>query len=86
MGQVATILSVFLALFVGFLRLPGLLLIPLAMLAVFGMRHYEPAQFRSWFAYARSFVIALLILAFFEWIARLASLYVSGYSFVGRAS
>ena len=83
MGQVATILSVLAALFVGFLQLSGWFLIPLAAFAVFGMRYYHPDQFITWWSYVRSFVIALLIIALFEWIARLASLYMTGHQFTG---
>jgi hypothetical protein len=80
----ATSVSVFAALFIGFLQLSGFWLLPLTMLSVLGMRFYHPEQFKTWFEYARSSVVAFICLAILEWLARLASLYVTGYQFVGR--
>lgn len=83
MGALATILSIFGALFVGFLQLSGWLLLPLGALAVYGMRHYHPDGFQTPFSYVRNFVVAVAVLALIEWVARLASLYMTGHQFSG---
>jgi len=82
MAPYATSLAVLAAIFLGFFQLSGFLLLPLTGLAVFGMRFYHPEQFITWFAYARSSIMAFLCLSLFEWVARLASLYVTGHAFV----
>jgi hypothetical protein len=83
MAPYATSIAIFAAVFLGFFQLSGFWLLPLTGLAVFGMRFYHPEQFVTWFAYARSSVVAFLCLSLFEWVARLASLYMTGFSFVG---
>lgn len=83
MGALATTISVIGALFVGFLQVSGWLLLPLGVLAVYGMRHYHPEGFLTLFSYVRNFVVAVALLALFEWVARLASLYMTGHQFSG---
>ena len=58
----------------------GMALVPLAALAVYGMRAYHPTQFEAWQSYVWSLVGAFLVLALAEWVARLVSLYTSGPS------
>jgi hypothetical protein len=82
LGGVATLVSLIAALFIGFLQLPGWLLIPLAALSVYGMHSYHPAEFRSWRSYLWPLIGACLILSLAAWLALLASLYMSGHSFV----
>jgi hypothetical protein len=84
MAPYSTSIAIIAAIFLGFFRLSGFWLLPLTCLAVWGMRFYHPEQFGTWFAYARSGVIAFLCLSLFEWVARLASLYIAGYAFIGR--
>ena len=84
MGGIATFWSIIAALFIGFLQLPQALLIVVAAMAVYGMGYYHPDQFDRWTSYVRPFLVSLLILSLTEWVARLASLYMTGHSFFGR--
>ena len=79
-----TAISIIAALFVGFLQLPGGLLTLLCAPALYGMRYFYPAKFRSPLSYVTNFIVVLCALAAFEWIARLASLYMTGHAFIGR--
>jgi hypothetical protein len=83
MAKVATALSIFAALFVGFLQLAPWFLIPLAVFSAFGMRAYSEEAV-SFLGHVRNVVISLLMLSIFEWVARLASLYITGHEFIGR--
>ena len=80
----STFISVIGALFVGFLQLPGWLLLGLVAVAVYGMRYYHPTSFGSKFSYIKKFVLVIFFLSVIEWLARIASLYMTGYQFVGR--
>jgi hypothetical protein len=84
LGQYATAISLVAALFVGFLQLPGALLLILTALAVYGMRYYYPANFQSPLSYISNFVLILCLLSACEWVARIASLYMTGHQFIGR--
>jgi hypothetical protein len=84
MAPYSTSIAILAAIFLGFFQLSGFWLLPLTGLAVSGMRFYHPGQFGNWFAYARSSVIAFLCLSLLEWVARLASLYMTGHAFIGR--
>ncbi len=77
MAGVATFSAILGSVFVGFLRLSGFWLLPLAALATYGMKHYDESE-KQWtvWDYARSFIVAILMLALFEWVARLASVYL----------
>ncbi|MDO9487271.1 MAG: hypothetical protein Q7J32_02775 [Sphingomonadaceae bacterium] len=80
----STLISVIGALFVGFLQLPGWLLLGLAALAVYGMRYYHPTSFESRFSYIKNFIFVIFFLSVIEWLARIASLFMTGHEFVGR--
>ena len=82
MGAFATILAVIAAMFVGFLQAPWWLLVPLTFSVVYGMQSYHPLEYRTWRSYAWSFVIALIMLASVAWLARIASLYMTGHKFI----
>lgn len=82
MQQISTAIALLAAIFVGFLQLSGWLLLPLAGLAAYGMQSYGDASTSRAKSYLWSFVVALALLALAEWLARLASLYMSGHSFV----
>ena len=82
MGAFATILAVIAAMFVGFLQAPRWLLVPLTVSVVYGMQYYQPLEYRTWRSYAWSFVVAFIMLASVDWLARLASLYMTGHRFV----
>lgn len=64
------------ALFVGFLQLPQWLVLPLAVAAAWGMSHYDPVV--GWWSWVKSIVVALVFLSIFEWVARIASQYMTG--------
>ncbi|MCW1843535.1 hypothetical protein [Prosthecomicrobium hirschii] len=83
MAKTATALSIFAALFVGFLQLTPWLLMPLAVLAAFGMSAYSEEAI-SLLGHVRNFVASIFMLSIIEWVARLASLYMTGHDFVGR--
>lgn len=74
----ATAASIIAALFLGFLQLPGFWLLPLGVLAVVGSKFYHPTELNNWFAYLKQFLVSLVCLSLVEWIARLASLYMTG--------
>ena len=82
--QVATLLSLIAAIFAGFLQLSGWFLVPLAALAVYGMQSYNSKQVVRQRSYVWQFIVAFLVLAAAEWVARLMSLYLSGHQFIQR--
>jgi hypothetical protein len=84
LGPYAAVISTIAALFVGFLQLPGWLLLMLSVLAVYGMRYYYPTNFQSVFSYITNFVLVFCFLSIMEWVARIASLYMTGHQFIGQ--
>jgi hypothetical protein len=83
-GQYATAISLVAALFVGFLQLPGALLLILTALAMHGVRYYYPANFQSPLSYVSNFILIFCLLSVCEWGARIASLYMTGRQFLGH--
>jgi len=81
-GAFATVLALIAAMLVGFLQAPRWLLVPLTVSVVYGMHSYHPREYRTWRSYAWSFIVAFIMLACVDWLARIASLYMTGHKFV----
>ena len=82
LANVATALSLFAAIFVGFLQLPTWILLPLTVTAVWGIRAYEPYSFPSVASYIWPSIASFMVLSIASWVAYLASLYMTGHQFV----
>jgi hypothetical protein len=83
MEATAAVLTIIAAFLVGFLHLSWFWLLPLAALAVLGLRHFETALFATRLAYAKLFAAVLLFLFVLGWVAWLASDYLSGQASIG---
>lgn len=86
MAPYASLLAMPASAFVGFLQLSGFWLLPLSALAVYGTKYYHSQKLETGRAIAWQFVITFFCLSIVEWLGRIASLYMTGYSFFGEVS